>query len=335
VADYPSLLSGILWGIVFWRVNDLRKYVLKRLGISAITLLVILLVLFLMLEFMPGSPFNDEKITQAQRAVLDAKYGLDQPVLARFFNYIKAMLSGDFGLSYVIQKNMPISTMLSARLPVSLQIGAQAVLLGTLIGLILGIVAALRHNSFIDSLTTFISVIGVSFPSYVFALGLSYFLGSKLKWFPILYTTAKPFVSTILPTVALAMFTVATVARFARSEMIEVLGSEYMLLSESKGVDRKRLIFVHALRNALIPIITVLAPLVVGLMTGSLVIEQIFSIPGIGSLLVTAIQVNDYNVIIAVTFIYSIMFIGLMLLVDVLYGVIDPRIRLAKGEKRG
>jgi oligopeptide transport system permease protein len=335
VAEYPSLLSGILWGIVFWRVNDLRKYVLKRLGISAITLLVILLVLFLMLEFMPGSPFNDEKITQAQRAVLDAKYGLDQPVLARFFNYIKAMLSGDFGLSYVIQKNMPISTMLSARLPVSLQIGAQAVLLGTLIGLILGIVAALRHNSFIDSLTTFISVIGVSFPSYVFALGLSYFLGSKLKWFPILYTTAKPFVSTILPTVALAMFTVATVARFARSEMIEVLGSEYMLLSESKGVDRKRLIFVHALRNALIPIITVLAPLVVGLMTGSLVIEQIFSIPGIGSLLVTAIQVNDYNVIIAVTFIYSIMFIGLMLLVDVLYGVIDPRIRLAKGEKRG
>lgn len=313
----------------------MRKYVLKRLGISAITLLVILLVLFLMLEFMPGSPFNDEKITQAQRAVLDAKYGLDQPVLARFFNYIKAMLSGDFGLSYVIQKNMPISTMLSARLPVSLQIGAQAVLLGTLIGLILGIVAALRHNSFIDSLTTFISVIGVSFPSYVFALGLSYFLGSKLKWFPILYTTAKPFISTILPTVALAMFTVATVARFARSEMIEVLGSEYMLLSESKGVNRKRLIYVHALRNALIPIITVLAPLVVGLMTGSLVIEQIFSIPGIGSLLVTAIQVNDYNVIIAVTFIYSVMFIGLMLLVDVLYGVIDPRIRLAKGEKRG
>lgn len=313
----------------------MRKYVLKRLGISAITLLVILLVLFLMLEFIPGSPFNDEKITQAQRAVLDAKYGLDQPVLARFFNYIKAMLSGDFGLSYVIQKNMPISTMLSARLPVSLQIGAQAVLLGTLIGLILGIVAALRHNSFIDSLTTFISVIGVSFPSYVFALGLSYFLGSKLKWFPILYATAKPFISTILPTVALAMFTVATVARFARSEMIEVLGSEYMLLSESKGVNRKRLIYVHALRNALIPIITVLAPLVVGLMTGSLVIEQIFSIPGIGSLLVTAIQVNDYNVIIAVTFIYSVMFIGLMLLVDVLYGVIDPRIRLAKGEKRG
>ncbi|MNE58446.1 Oligopeptide transport system permease protein OppB [compost metagenome] len=131
------------------------------------------------------------------------------------------------------------------------------------------------------------------------------------------------------------MFTIATVARFARSEMIEVLNSDYILLSESKGVTKRRLIFIHALRNALIPIITVLAPLVVTLMTGSLVIEQIFSIPGIGSLLVTAIQINDYNVILAVTFIYSIMFIGIMLLVDILYGIIDPRIRLAKGEKHG
>ncbi len=314
---------------------DLKKYVLKRLAIAAVTLLVILLVLFMMLEMMPGSPFNDEKITQAQRALLDAKYGLDQPIFVRFLNYIKAMLSGDFGVSYVIQKNMPISTMLGGRLPVSMQIGLQAVVLGTIIGLLLGIVAALKRNSFADSLTTFISVIGVSFPSYVFALGLSYFLGSKLKWFPILYTTSKPFISTILPTIALSMFTIATVARFARSEMIDVLGSDYLLLSESKGVNRRRLIYIHALRNALIPIITVLAPLVVGLMTGSLVIEQIFSIPGIGSLLVTAIQVNDYNVIIAVTFIYSVMFIAIMLAVDILYGIIDPRIRLAKGDNHG
>jgi oligopeptide transport system permease protein len=316
-------------------MNVLRRYVLNRLGLAIVTILVILLVLFLILELMPGSPFNDEKITHAQRALLDAKYGLDQPVLFRFINYIKAMLSGDFGVSYVIQKNMPISTMLEARLPVSMQIGVQAVLLGTFIGLILGIVAALKHNSFADNLTTFISVIGVSFPSYVFALALSYFLGSKLKWFPILYTTSEPFVSSILPTIALSMFTAATVARFARSEMIDVLSSDYILLSESKGVNWPRLIFFHAIRNALIPIITVLAPLVVALMTGSLVIEQIFSIPGIGSLLVTAIQVNDYNVIIAVTFIYSIMFIAITLLVDILYGVIDPRIRLAKGEKHG
>lgn len=308
---------------------------LKRLAISIVTVLVVLFVLFLMLELMPGTPFNDEKLTAVQKALLNAKYGLDQPVVIRFFKYIYSMLTGDFGVSYVIQKNMPISEMLHARLPVSMQIGFQAVLLGTLIGIVLGIVAALKHNSFVDNLTTFISVIGVSFPSYVFALALSFFLGSKLGWFPILYTKNEPFVSTVLPTIALAMFTVATVARFARSEMIEVLHSEYMLLSESKGVGRMRLILAHALRNALIPIITVLAPLVVGLMTGSLVIEQIFSIPGIGSLLVTAIQVNDYNVILALSFVYSVMFIIITLVVDILYGVIDPRIRLAKGERRG
>ena len=311
------------------------KYVLKRLGLAVVTVLVILFVLFMMLEFMPGSPFNDEKITAAQRAILDTKYGLDKPVVYRFMNYIKSMLSGDFGVSYVIQKNMPISTMLEARLPISAVIGLQAILLGTLMGLIFGIVAALKHNSWVDSLTTFISVIGVSFPSYVFALALSFYFGSELKWFPILYDGARPFISSILPTIALSMFTLATVARFARSEMIEVLNSDYMLLSESKGVKSRRLILVHALRNALIPIVTVLAPLVVSLMTGSLVIEQIFAIPGIGSLLVTAIQVNDYNVIIAVTFIYSIMFVAITLLVDILYGIIDPRIRLAKEGNHG
>ena len=311
------------------------KYVLERLGLAVVTVLVILFVLFMMLEFMPGSPFNDEKITAAQRAILDTKYGLDKPVVYRFMNYIKSMLSGDFGVSYVIQKNMPISTMLEARLPISAVIGLQAILLGTLMGLIFGIVAALKHNSWVDSLTTFISVIGVSFPSYVFALALSFYFGSELKWFPILYDGARPFISSILPTIALSMFTLATVARFARSEMIEVLNSDYMLLSESKGVKSRRLILVHALRNALIPIVTVLAPLVVSLMTGSLVIEQIFAIPGIGSLLVTAIQVNDYNVIIAVTFIYSIMFVAITLLVDILYGIIDPRIRLAKEGNHG
>ena len=128
------------------------------------------------------------------------------------------------------------------------------------------------------------------------------------------------------------MFTIATVARFTRTEMLEVLGSDYMLLAESKGINSFGLIFKHALRNALIPVITVLAPLVVGLMTGSLVIEKLFSIPGIGSLLVSAIQSNDYNVVVSLTFIYSIMYIGIMLVVDILYGVIDPRIRLAKGD---
>lgn len=310
----------------------MKKYLLKRIAISIATLLAILLILFLMLEFMPGSPFNDEKLTADQIALLNAKYGLDKPILIRFFNYVKNMLTGDFGVSYTISKNTPISTLLQTRLPISIRIGGQAVLLGTVVGLVLGIIAALKHNTIWDTLTTIISVLGVSLPSYVFALALSYSLGFKLTLFPLLYSADTPFKSSVLPTIALCMFTIATIARFTRTEMIDVLGSDYILLAESKGISGVQLIVKHQLRNALIPIITVLAPLIVGLMTGSLVIEKIFSIPGIGSLLVTAIQSNDYNVIVAIAFIYSAMYIGIMLVVDILYGIIDPRIRLAKGD---
>ncbi|WP_294378489.1 ABC transporter permease [uncultured Clostridium sp.] len=310
----------------------MKKYILKRILISIVTLLAILLILFLMLEFMPGSPFNDEKLTADQIAALNAKYGLDKPMIVRFLNYVKNMLTGDFGVSYTISKNTPIIDLLKTRLPISIRVGGQAVLLGTVVGLILGIIAALKHNTIWDTLTTFISVLGVSLPSYVFALALSYSLGFKLTIFPLLYSNDTPFKSTVLPTVALCMFTIATVARFTRTELLDVLGTDYILLAESKGVSGVQLIVRHELRNALIPIITVIAPLVVDLMTGSLVVEKIFSIPGIGSLLVTAIQSNDYNVIIALAFIYSAMYIGIMLVVDILYGVIDPRIRLAKGD---
>ena len=306
------------------------KYVLKRVLISVVTVLIILAVLFTMLHSMPGSPFNDEKITAVQRANLEAKYGLDKPLPVQFVNYLKAMLSGDFGVSYVIQKNMPIASLLRARIMVSIRIGVQAVALGTLIGLLMGIVAAMKRNSFLDTFATVVSVIGVAFPSYVFAMAMSYFIGFRLGWLPLLYSTADAARSTVMPTISLSMFSMATVARFARTEMVEVMGSDYMLLADSKGISSFRLLGVHGLRNALIPIVTVLAPLTVELMTGSLVVEQIFAIPGIGSLLVSAIQFNDYNVVLAVVFVYSIMFISVMLIVDILYGVIDPRIRLAK-----
>ncbi|CUM76930.1 MULTISPECIES: ABC transporter permease [Turicibacter] len=307
------------------------KYVLKRLAISVVTIFLILLFLFLMLELMPGSPFNDEKLTESQLALLNAKYGLDQPIFTRFFNYLKlVILDGDFGVSYAIQKDVPVSTLISGRVMITIRIGLQAIVLGTIIGLCLGLVAALKRNTWIDSTATVISVIGVSVPSYVFALGLCFYLGYKLKMFPITYNMSKPMISSILPTIALSMFVIANVARFLRSEMVDVLKSDYMLLVEAKGVKKMHLVFKHGLRNALIPVITVVAPLMVSLMTGSLVVEKIFAIPGMGSLLVTAIQVNDYNVVIALSFIYSILFIGVMLVVDILYGVIDPRIRLSK-----
>lgn len=308
----------------------MKKYIAKRMFVSIITILIILLLLFCMLQFMPGSPFNDEKLSEAQVQVLNQKYGLDQPIVIQFVNYVKNVVKGDFGVSYSISKNTDISKLLNTRLQVSFRIGGQAVVFGAIIGIMLGIAAALKSGTWIDSICTIVSVLGVSLPSYVFALAMAYFLGYRANIFPLLYNSAEAFASSVMPTIALAMFSIATVARFTRTELLEVLDSDYMLLAESKGITGRTLIVRHALRNALIPIITVLAPLVVDLMIGSLVIEKIFSIPGIGSLMVTAIQSNDYNVTITIAFIYSVMYIVLMLAVDILYGVIDPRIRLAK-----
>lgn len=309
----------------------MAKYIAKRLLLAVLTVFLITFLLYLMLDLMPGSPFNDEKLSESQKALLYAKYGLDQPFFVRFTNYITMVVQGDFGISYSIQKNASISTMLATRVPISIRIGLQAIALGSICGLLLGIVAAIKHNTWFDTVATILSVIGVSVPAFVFALGLSYFVGFQLNLLPLTYSSLSPFESSIMPTISLSMMTMATVARFARSEMIDVLNSEYMLLAESKGLSKRILIFRHALRNALIPIITVLGPLVAGVLTGSLVVEKIFSIPGLGSLLVQAIQTNDYNVTIACALIYSILYIFIMLIVDILYGVIDPRIRLAKG----
>ena len=308
------------------------KYILKRLAISVVTLLVIVLVLFLLMKMMPGTPFNDEKLTETQKAAIYAAYGLDKPVLEQFWIYICNMLKGDFGISYAIQRNMSVSSLVGPRIGVSFGLGIGAVIIGTIFGILLGIVAALNRNTFWDTFATVLSVIGVSIPSFVFCLLLLILFGVEWPVLPVLYNSSNAFQSSIIPMVALSMGVIANVARFTRSEMIEVMGSEYIQLAEAKGISRRYLIFHHAIRNCLIPVITVLGPIIVGLMTGSMVIEKICAIPGLGSLLVKAIEVRDYNVILAVSFLYSVLYIVVMLIVDVAYGIIDPRIRLGKDE---
>lgn len=309
------------------------KYTLKRILIAVITLLVIIVVLFCLLKLMPGSPFNNERMTDAQKAVLEAKYGLDKPLYMQILIYIKNMLTGNFGVSYSIQANYPVAQLIANKFPLTIRIGLEAAVIGIAIGMLLGIVAALSHNGFWDTFTTVISMIGASIPSQVLALGLVYFLAFKLGWFPLTYSTKEPVFSTVLATASMAIFPMAIAARFTRNEMLEVLGSEYITLAETKGLPRNRVLVVHALKNTLVPLITAMAPMVIGLMTGSTVIENIFSIPGIGKLFVTAITTNDYNVVLTLAFIFSAMFIGIMLVVDILYGIIDPRIRLTGGAK--
>ncbi|WP_238915592.1 ABC transporter permease [Clostridium sp. YIM B02555] len=308
------------------------KYVTKRLTIAIFTLLLIIFILFAILQYMPGTPFNDEKLTSSQIEQLNEKYGLDKPITVKFENYVFNILKGDFGDSYVIQKNMPISDMLVNRLSISVRMGLVSILIGIIVGLLLGVVAAVCHSTILDPIISFISMLGASIPSYVFGLLLMYFIAYKLKAFPVLYSSTESFTSIILPSIALSMFPIASIARFSRNEMVEVMNAEYITLAESKGIEKWEVILKHALRNAMIPILTVIAPMIVGLMLGSTVIESIFSIPGIGNLFVMAIQVNDYNVVISIAFIYSALYIVIMLIVDLLYGVIDPRIRFVKGE---
>lgn len=307
------------------------KYILKRITISIFTLLAVLLILFFMLDKMPGSPFNDEKLGPEKIQAINEKYGLNDPVPTRFVRYVGLMLKGDFGESYVIQKNAKITDMLKGRVAISFELGISAVILGTLVGAFLGILSAIKHNTWVDTFASVVSVAGVSVPSYVFALFLVMLFAVQMRLVPVLYEMNNRFLSSILPVISLSMFTTATVSRFLRSEMLEIFNSDYIELARSKGMSENKVILRHGIRNALIPVITVLGPLLVNLMTGSLVIEKIFGIPGIGELFVTGIVVNDYNVVIAIAFLYSVLFIISVLIIDILYGLIDPRIRLGKG----
>lgn len=308
------------------------KYVSKRLFWALITLAVIVFILFLLLQFMPGTPFNDEKLTAQTLEIMRARYGLDDPFFTRLWLYFKNILTKfDFGISLSIQKNWNVSDLVLPRLGVSVRIGLQALALGVFNGIILGVLSASKRNSWLDTISTLLAILGVSIPSYVFALTLSYFFGYKVQIFSIIYNHKEPIMSSILPTIALSMFIMAQTTRFLRTELIEVLGSDYIKLVEAKGVSKFKVVYRHGLRNALISVVTILGPLTVNLLTGSLVVEKVYAVPGIGSMLVNGILTNDYNVIMMIAFIYSALYIGMSLMVDIAYGIIDPRIRVAKG----
>lgn len=306
------------------------KYIGKRLLISVVTLFVILVVLFLIVKLLPGSPINNERLSEAQRAAIEARYGLDQPILTQFVNYVKNMLTGDFGVSYNMYKDMPVSSLVGSAAKISFLYGLSAVVIGGILGTLLGVFAALHKNTIWDTLATVISVIGVSVPSFVFAMMILVLFASKLHIFPTQYSSMNPIGSSIMPVMALSVGVIANVARFTRTEMVSVINSEYMTLAEAKGLDSKTLIFKHALRNALIPVVTILGPILVNLMTGTMVVEKICGVPGLGKLLINSILSNDVNIILACSFLYAAMYIVMMLIIDVSYGIIDPRIRLGK-----
>jgi oligopeptide transport system permease protein len=309
----------------------MARYLVKRVLYMIATLFVIASATFFLMKIIPGTPFaSANKLPPAQLEIMKAQYGLDKPVPVQYAKYLGNIIQGDLGTAFQFG-NTPVTDLLMRRIGPSVQLGLQAMILGSVIGTILGVIAALKQNTWVDYGSTFLAVIGKAIPNFVFAGVLQYFIALKLGWFPVLFW--KGFEYTILPTIALAMFPIAIAARFMRTEMIEVLGSDYITLAKAKGASYFDIAVKHALRNALIPVITVLGPLTAALLTGSLVVEKIFAIPGIGEQFVKSITVNDYNVIMGTTLLFSVLFVVIILIVDILYGVIDPRIRLSGGNK--
>lgn len=306
------------------------KYTLKRLLYMVISLFIIITITFFLMKLMPGSPFNDEKLSEEQKTMLNEKYGLNDPLPIQYGNYMANVVKGDFGNSFQYD-NQPVWDLIKPRLVPSFQMGLFSMVIGVIVGLFLGVIAATRQNTWVDYLATFISVIAISVPSFVLAVLLQYVFAVRLQWFPV--AGWEGISTVILPSLALSAVVIATVARYIRAEMIEVLSSDYILLARAKGNSTSRVLYGHALRNALIPVITILVPMLASILTGTLTIENIFGVPGLGDQFVRSITTNDFSVIMAITLLFSTLFIVSIFIVDILYGLIDPRIRLQGGKK--
>ena len=282
-----------------------------------VTLFLIATITFFLMKLLPGSPYaNEENLTDAQLQIMNAKYGLDKPVWMQYFIYLGGLVRLDLGMSF--QYNSTVLNLLSSRVGPSFQIGLQALIFGMGMGTLLGLVAAMKQNTIVDTGATFFAIIGRSVPSFVFAVVLQLVFGVIFPILPIALWN-QGFISSILPTLALSISPVADSARFIRTEMVEVLQSDYMELARAKGLSRMEVVMKHGVRNALIPLVTIAGPMLVGLMTGSMVIENIFAIPGIGEQFVKSILTNDYPTIMGVTMMYSFLLVVTILIVDLLY----------------
>ncbi len=301
------------------------KYILKRLGLLLLTLFLIVTLTFFMMQVMPGTPFSNPKLTPDQLEILKHAYGLDKPLWQQYFIYVGHMFTGNFGTSF-IYTNQPVITMIAQRLPVSMQLGTQALILGTVLGALMGKASARRKNGLLDGIFGFLSVLGISVPSFVIGTLILLYLGFNLNLFPI--SGWGTFSQTIMPTIALSFAPMAVVTRFVRSEMIESLSSDYILLARAKGLSEKEVVNKHALRNSLIPMLTLIGPMAAGLLTGSVLIEKIFSIPGIGAQFVDSIPAKDFPVIMATTIVYVVILMVFILVTDILTAIVDPRVRL-------
>jgi len=313
----------------------MAKYTLKRLGMAVLTLLVVACLTFLLMNSIPGSPWLSEKSpSQATIDALNEKYGMDKPVIVQLGMYLENLVQGDMGVSLKMQKNRPVVDIISEMFPVSASIGFFALLWAVLVGVTLGCIAAYNRGKWVDSLLRVVCTIGISMPSFVVAsLLLTTFAGSNeaLRIFPTIFNASYGIKAYILPCFALGLYPMCYTARQARSSMLDSLGQDYIKTARAKGLKNTTIIFKHALRNALIPVITYLGPEIAFVFCGGFVVETVFSIPGLGRYFIQSILNRDYPVIMGTTIFLAAFIILMNFLVDILYKAVDPRISFTEG----
>ena len=301
-------------------------YILKRIALAVLTVWVVITVTFFVMRAVPGGPFLGEKaITEAAQAALEAKYGLDKPLMEQYFTYLRDIITKlDFGPSIKMRGRMVMDVIIDG-MKTSVKLGLIAAFFALFTGILLGSVAALRRNKIIDKVIMVITTAFVSMPSFI--IGTLLLLTFALHWpiFPANGTTAR---GLVLPIITLSLYPMAYTTRLTRSSMLDVLGQDYIRTARAKGVSPAKVIFGHALKNSLIPVITYFGPMLAYIVTGSLVVEQIFSVPGIGRAFVSSITNRDYPMIMGTTIVLATLIVIMNLVSDILYKVVDPRITL-------
>lgn len=302
------------------------KYILKRILLAIVTIWAVATLTFFLMNMVPGGPFLSEKAISPQAtAALEAKYGLDKPLWQQYLTYMTGASHGDFGDS-LKQRGRTVMDIITMKFPVSARVGGVSVLVALLLGVPLGCIAALKRGKFLDNLISVVSTCGIAVPSFVICTLLLYFFGVRLQILPTMGLTSwKHYV---MPVMALAFYPTAYIMRLMRSSMLDVLGQDYMRTAKAKGLAGGKILFKHALRNAILPVITYVGPLLAYTVTGSFVVEKIFTIPGLGGEFISAINGRDYTLIMGTTIFLATLIILMNVVVDIVYKIVDPRIKL-------
>ena len=304
----------------------MAKYIVKRIALGLLSIFVVATLTFFLMNLVPGGPFVAEKsISKAAQKALEAKYGLDKPLFERYITYITDFVQGDMGLS-LRQRGKTVSDIIFSKFPVSAGLAGIAVAVALLVGIPLGCLSAYNRGKFADNFIIVLMTCGIAIPSFITSVILLYTFGSQLKLLPTI--GLRTATSYIMPVTALAIYPTAYITRLMRSSLLDVMGQDYIRTAKAKGLSNFVILFKHALRNAILPVITYVGPMLANLMTGSFVVEKIFTIPGLGGEFVSAITKRDYTMIMGTTIVLATLIITANVIVDILYKIIDPRIKL-------